>query len=446
MVNKIFPDLEEVKMHQNIKLPIVNEIKNDDLPKTYLLKHEYEDLGVMCIEFVFKINYAGILYEPKLVPHFCNKYLCAGSLKFNEYEISQLLQNLGAHIHLETNRMYSIVSAYFMTSQIESVLNIISDFLLNPTYPNNLIGDKILNEKKIYNINMERLSYISAKHISQILYGDLHPYGRVIKQNDFENIRTKDLLKFHDSFYSSNNLEIIISGDIPRDILKYLNLSIYRIKQASNKILEKNSHVFNLNKNILTPPFSNPKHLYISKDDALQTSFRIAKILPGPKHCDFFSLRVLIVILGGYFGSRLMKKIREEKGYTYGIGAYLVIEENYSELHISTEVGEKYTKLVFDEILIEISRLQNERVNQAELRKVKAYLIGSLLHSSDGIFNQAIMFRNLKKHNSSFNYIDKYVSEINNIGSDKIIEMAKKYLNKDSLSFVACGPPKSKLW
>ena len=91
-----------------------------------------------------------------------------------------------------------------------------------------------------------------------------------------------------------------------------------------------------------------------------------------------------------------MKKIREEKGYTYGIGSYLIIEENHCELHISTQVGEKYTKLVLDEILVEISKLQNESVGKEELEKVKAYLIGSLLHSNDGIFNQAIVFRNLK--------------------------------------------------
>ena len=86
----------------------------------------------------------------------------------------------------------------------------------------------------------------------------------------------------------------------------------------------------------------------------------------------------------------------------------------------------------------------SESILSAE--KVKAYLVGSLLHSNDGIFNQAIVFRNLKKHNSSFNFINEYINEINKIDSYKIIEIAKKYLKKDSFSFVACGPHKSKLW
>ena len=141
-----------------------------------------------------------------------------------------------------------------------------------------------------------------------------------------------------------------------------------------------------------------------------------------------------------------MTNIREEKGYTYGIGAYLIIEENYSELHIVTEVGEKYTKLVVDEIIKEMEKLKNQEMSNEELEKVKAYLLGSLLHSCDGIFNQAILFRNLKKHNSSFQYIDLFTDEIRSINTAKIKQLANKYFNVDSFSFVACGPPERKLW
>ena len=439
-----FPNLCKVKKIQSLKLPFVKQIRNKKFPNTYFLNHEFDGLGVMSVEFIFKINYSGIFHEPKLAPNFCNKYLSAGSSKYNEFEISQLLQNLGAHINFETSRRFSIISVYFMNSQMKNVLEIISDFLLHPTFPNDLVTNKILNEKKIFDINLERSSFIAARHINNLLYGNFHPYGRMTKQSDFDDISVKDLLEFHSVFYNSHNLETIVSGDIPKDAINYLNSTVYKIKKPSDKFLINNIKYFD--SNILTPPFSNPKRLYISKEDALQTSFRIAKILPGPRHHDFFSLRILVVILGGYFGSRLMKKIREEKGYTYGIGSYLIIEENHSELHISTQVGEKYTKLVLDEILVEISKLQNERVNKEELEKVKAYLVGSLLHSNDGIFNQAIVFRNLKKHNSSFNFINEYINEINKIDSYKIIEIAKKYLKKDSFSFVACGPHKSKLW
>ena len=122
------------------------------------------------------------------------------------------------------------------------------------------------------------------------------------------------------------------------------------------------------------------------------------------------------------------------------------MEENYSEMHIVTEVGECYTKLVLDEIIQEIKILQKKEISKDELDKGRSYLLGTLLHNCDGVFNQAILFRNLKKHNSSFDYVDLFVKEIKSISTSKIKFLADKYFNPDSFSFVACGPPERKLW
>ena len=420
MESKIFSDLPMVKNAQRPRLPIVKKVINKDFPDIYSLNSDQEGLGVMCIDFVLKINYLGIFYKPQLVPYFSNNLLTAGSCNYNEFEISQLLQNLGAHFHCETNRMHSVISIYFMSSQIKKVLSVISNFILSPTYPEKLIKDRISNEKQSFMINMERLSVHSRRRIKKKLYGELHPYGELVEKADFEKISSKELIAFHRDFYNSDNLEIIISGDIPKGAVGYIYSAFSKVKKPSSDYIFRENSIFKSNRNILTPPFSKPSSDYISRDSALQTAFRVAKILPGPSHKDFFALRVLVTILGGYFGSRLMKKIREEKGYTYGIGAYLVVEEKYSELHIVTEVGEKYTKLVLEEIIKEMEMLQNKEVGLQELDRVKAYLLGSLLHSCDGIFNQAILFRSLKRHNSSFNYINSFTDEIVAVTANKI--------------------------
>ena len=445
MENNIFLDSPFSKTIQSPKL--INPKKNIKGPLTfYTIKNPQKGSGVMCVEFIVKINYLGILYENSLIPYFSNHLLNSGSSNYNELEISQKLQSLGAHVKFETHRMYSVISVYFLSSQIKPVLSLISNFILSPTYPSKVIKDRVNNEKKAFLINVERLSVQSSRLIKKALYGESHPYGRMTLASDFDNIKSEDLINFHTDLYNSDNVEITISGDFSEDILDLTSFYFSKINASSLSYKSKEKNIFNKNNNILLPPFMDSQSIYSSKDNALQTAFRIAKILPGPNHIDFFALRILITIFGGYFGSRLMTNIREEKGYTYGIGAYLVVEENYSELHIVTEVGEKYTKLVIDEVIKEMEKLKNQELSKEELEKVKAYLLGSLLHSCDGIFNQSILFRNLKKHNSSFQYIDLFIDEIRIISQKKIKELANKYFNVDNFSFVACGPPKRKLW
>ncbi len=141
-----------------------------------------------------------------------------------------------------------------------------------------------------------------------------------------------------------------------------------------------------------------------------------------------------------------MANIREEKGYTYGIGAFLVTEEFYSELNIVTEAGAKYTKKVYQEIVKEINMLRQYEVSISELDRVKSYLLGDILHNSNGLFSQVSIFKDLKKHNSSFEFFDKFNFEIKSITPKKIQLLAQKYLKIQDLSFIACGPLEEKIW
>lgn len=441
---------------KNVQNPIVNIIRspklvnpalsNDNGFSIYSLKNPQKGLGVICMEFLIKINYLGIFWSPRLASDFSNSFLNAGSFEYDEFEINQKLKAFGTHVQFNTNRMYSVISVYSITNQIEYVLPILADFILRPKYPKKVIQNRINNKKKNFLVSLERLETKARREIIQMLYGKLHPYGKMVNEKDFDLIQKEDLIKFHDLIYNSKNFEIIISGDVSDKILSLINENFHDIKLPSQSYLMQERATLKFNKDILTWPFSKEKPIYINKKDALQTAFRIGKIFPGPIHKDFFGLKILITILGGYFGSRLMTKIREEKGYTYGIGAYLVEEEHYSEMHIVTEVGEKYTKLVFDEIIKEIQVLQEKEISHSELERVKSYLLGALLHNSDGIFNQAILFRNLKKNNSSFAYVDNWVEEIMSTNQQKIKTLANQYLNVESFCFVACGPPDRKIW
>ena len=159
-------------------------------------------------------------------------------------------------------------------------------------------------------------------------------------------------------------------------------------------------------------------------------------------HPDFSKLKVMNTLFGGYFGSRLMTNIREEKGYTYGIGSALMSKIDGTSLIIYTEVGKEVTQPALDEIRKEITKLQTELVSQEELTKVKNYMLGSLLQNTDGAFDMLERFKSLHYHNLPKNYYAQYMKDIHATSPEDILTLAQTHLTE--MTIVAAGSVKVK--
>ena len=291
-----------------------------------------------------------------------------------------------------------------------------TDCIFNSIFPEEIIKNKLDNEKKSFIISSTKVTEKAKIKFKEILYGNDHVFGKKTELNDFNNLNSNILNNIHSNICCFqveknknfvSNLNILISGDYPKNIIRILEDN-----------LPKSFQINSFQKLESVDERSSSCH-YIVKDKALQTAFRVGRILPGYSHCDFFGLKVLITILGGYFGSRLMTNIREEKGYTYGIGAYLLTEK-HSELNIVTEAGSQYTKQVYSEIVKEIKNLSTNSISLSELSRVKSYMLGSILHNCNGLFPQVSVFKDLKKHDSNFSFLDNLNFEINSITPPKL--------------------------
>ena len=180
-------------------------------------------------------------------------------------------------------------------------------------------------------------------------------------------------------------------------------------------------------------------NLYIKKEGALQSAIRIGRLIPNKLHPDYLGLQVLNTILGGYFGSRLMNNIREDKGYTYGINSGVVSLKNGGYFFISTEVGADVTKDALNEIYKEIDLLRTEEVSIEELDLVKNYMLGQFLKSCDGAFNLANLFESVKLYDLDYNFYNNYIKTIKEITPKTIKALGVKYFNKKDLKEVVVG-------
>ena len=183
-----------------------------------------------------------------------------------------------------------------------------------------------------------------------------------------------------------------------------------------------------------------PKETFIEKKEAVQSAIRIGKPMFNINHPDYCKTKVLNTLLGGYFGSRLMTNIREDKGYTYGIGSYFNASQDFGTFGISTEVGKDVTKEAIIEINKEIDIIKTELVSEEELSKVKNYMLGSLLEGTDGVFDMMDRFRAVHFNNLPNNYYLKYIKEIKETTPEELLTLANKHFN--NLTTVVVGSTK----
>jgi predicted Zn-dependent peptidase len=261
------------------------------------------------------------------------------------------------------------------------------------------------------------------------VFGADNPYGRQVREDDFSSLDREKLSSFHRRFYSPSNMAIIISGIIPSGIASHLDHYFGNIRpQDFERLEERQAFTGSLRKKV-----------HISRKGNLQTAIRIGSATINKRNPDYPALKILDTVLGGYFGSRLMKNIREDKGYTYGIRSSVSSLDLSGYKIISTDVGSENTLNALNEIYSEIGRLQNEFVEENELEVVRNYMAGEMLRMFDGPFSTAESFRSAWEFGLDLSYYNKFAEKIRSISPDEIKELANKYYKIEELYQVTAG-------
>jgi len=391
----------------------------------YLIDAGTQDL--VKIEFIFN---AGKWHEQEvLASRFTNKMLKEGTESFSSNEIAEKIDFYGAHLQLSSEKDNAYITLYCLNKHLHELFPVLEEILFQPIFPEKELQILTQNLKQEFVVNSEKVKYVASWKFNEVLFGKDHPYGRLATVEDFDNINQAMLKKFHQEKYGTNNCKIIVAGKIPKNLVGMLNK---HIGNHNNSVREQSIHPHKIDTQAnLTS--------HIVKENAIQSAIRIGKILFNKKHADFPKLKVLNTVLGGYFGSRLMTNIREDKGYTYGIGSILLSLQKSGYFYITSEVGADVTEQALDEVYKEITKLQEEKIPEQELNLVKNYMLGSFLHSIDGPFALSESIRGLIEYDLHNNYYENFINIIRNISSEELRDLAYNYLEKESLYQLKVG-------
>jgi predicted Zn-dependent peptidase len=215
---------------------------------------------------------------------------------------------------------------------------------------------------------------------------------------------------------------MFVAGKLPSDIYQQLNNNFGKLPIHARTSVE------------ITHPIvraTEKKYNIINDANGVQAAIRIARPSINRLHPDFTKAQVLNTIFGGFFGSRLMSNIREDKGYTYGIHSFFQNHLSESAWMISTEAGKDVLEATIKEVYYEMQVLREELVEDDELLLVKNYLIGTVLGDLDGPFQIIGRWKNIILNNLTGAYFDNSIQTIKDITPKDIQEMAEKYLKPE---------------
>lgn len=368
---------------------------------------------------------AGSSKNKKLISRLSGELLFSGTQAKSSDELHESIDRLGGFTNLEISSEEAVVSVLGLRENITTLLDIVLNAIYEAQFDEREIKQLIATKKQQFQIAMEKVSTLARRKFLSNVFPD-NPHGELTHLTDFEKIDRTDLLSFHRTHYINGLKNVAVVGNLNDQELKHIVQATQKFDCSEVRSVKQS---FNYT----------PQQIDAEKKGAVQTAIRIGRILFNKQHEDFIDFNVLNTILGGYFGSRLMTSIREEKGYTYGIGSGVAQLKNTGYFFISTEVGEQYKDATITAIKTEIERLQNELVSQEELDLVRNYITGQLLKNADGPFAQMDRFLSVHKHGKDLSYYNEVLTALNEITPDRIRDLAQQYLNWDAFVVVKAG-------
>lgn len=406
-----------------------------------LIKPELTELGNGCKLFCFNSGdqelvriewiFGNLTFDPAkpLLNMAVNTMLTDGTSSLTASEIADKIDFYGAFLQVDYGYENSQVTLYTLNKHLPKTLPVIADILNNSVFPQKELETFKRNQQQKLQVSTQKNDILARRAFNRAVYGATI-FGYAAEMEDYQTLHRDDMLAHYKQMYQPSNCTIIISGKVEAQTLALVTDTF------------GNKWINGADPAITTQPQFKPAadlFYFTERPEALQSAIRIGTPVINRSHPDFQSLQVLNTVLGGYFGSRLMANIREDKGYTYGIGSGLASFKQGGAFFLATEVGADVCKAAVAEIEKEINLLKTELVPDDELSLVRNYMLGSTLGSLENIFSHADKFKTIYFAGLDYDYYDRYTETVKNITSDKLIELANTYFNFDQFYKVIVG-------
>ncbi len=417
--------------------PAINKITKLDIPPvhreilpngTELIEVNMGTQNLVQLEVLYK---GGRIPENKKgIARATARLIKEGTKNYSSSQLAEGVDFFGANITSGASLDYSYVKIFSLNKYFYKILPMLTEVLDRPTFPVEELEKYKANSIQKLQVEKAKSELVAYKTITECLFGTDHPYGYNSTEEIYTNLEREYLTEYYNSCIGTDNRIVILSGKITEGIRN----------EVKNIFGEKSRQALHFD---YPEPTVTPGRIskIIKAEDNIQSAIKIGCRLFKRDHVDFADVFILNTILGGYFGSRLMSSLRENKGYTYNIysGIDMMIHDGY--FNISTEIGNEYLKKTLEAIYYEMELLTSKKVEKDELDMVRNYLSGNFLNMVDGPFKVASMAKVIALNGLDFDFYSNLMRRIHTITPDELLNLAKKYFVKENMVEIIVGNP-----
>jgi len=424
MLNRKTPPPVKLLSDRPFREPVYFTLKNG-LP-VYLLEGGTEEF--VKIEVVIK---AGSYHQDKpLVAYTTANLLRYGTRSKSRSEINEMLDFYSAFIHIEAQKDIISAGMFVLNKHLEPALDLLTEMLQEPVFPEEDMHAFLKNHQQMHLLNQKKVSHLARTYFAELIYGEDHPYGYRLRTRDFEKVERKDLEDFHARHFHTGNAFVLVAGRVPGDMIAKLEQRFGRDDRAEPAPADARGF------QVISP---GQRKVHLEVPSAVQSAIRVGKQLFNRTHPSYHKLKITNALLGGYYGSRLMQNIRQDKGYTYGIGSNIISLVHSGYFFITSQVGADVREAALEEVYRELKALRTVPADEKELEILKNYLSGSFLRSFDGPLAQKERFKELVVFGLDVSHYDDYLETLKTITAEDIMECAGDYLHEDGMTEVVVG-------
>ncbi|HVZ57746.1 MAG TPA: pitrilysin family protein [Chitinophagaceae bacterium] len=417
MVNrKIAPPIVDAVDFQ-LQLKACQPLRLKNGVEVYLVNAGAEE--VLMVEWVF---YAGNWFEPRnLVAATTNFLLKNGTATRSAFAINEHFEYYGAYLNRSCQSETATLTLHSLSRHVQELLPVVRELLTDSVFPGEELDIYRQNMKQRLSVNLKKSDFVASRQLDACLFGEQHPYGRFSRHEDFDALEREQLLAFYRQYYQQGRFLIFAAGRLPDDFEEQLNR--YFGDLPTRPVQPEP---------IPVQPAAQRSYRITNDPAGVQGAIRLGRPFPNRHHPDFIKVQVLNTLFGGFFGSRLMTNIREEKGYTYGIHSYLQNNLQQSAWLISTEAGREVCEATVAEVYKEMENLRGEPVDDEELSLVRNYMIGLILGDLDGPFQILSRWKNIILNGLDESYFYETIRVIKTLPAEELRELARRYLQPEA--------------
>lgn len=418
-----FPRRPSIRIPERVDVPSARLATLGNGVRLYLL--ENHDQQVVRLSFVFG---AGSSRQTTLFSATsAANLLSEGSDRFTARQIAEQLDFYGSYFDIAVDRDVVVVSFCALSKFVMPTLQTAEEILLRPSFPQQEFDSYRIKRRQRLEIERRKVDVRVREAFAAAMFGADHPYGISAPEAAYDTLTREAVVDFYRRHYTADNCFVVCSGDLSDEVLAAIENICVQLPQSG----DRNELHF--------PAMVQTPRVRLEHAGAVQSAVRVGRMLFTRNHPDYVGMQVVATVLGGYFGSRLMRNLREERGYTYGVFAGMVNLDRAGYLAIATQVAEAAREDTLHQIYTEIERLRTEPISEQELSLVKNIMVGEMMRILDGPFGIVDVTIENVQCGTDNHAVERTVEAIRRCTPEDVQRLAEKYLRREDLVEVTVG-------